>query len=122
MSRTDQAQGFTMQHAVEIEDIEEVRRRQDIDDVELRLDIRGLKVGHFVRLTFLTGAGSFEVQLVRITSIRGLEFRGKLVNRPRSRDLKKLTNGVSIPFTAAHIHSLLKRNEAGANGGGGRRS
>src|SRR5437764_1036180 len=47
--------GPLMRHRVKIEDIEEMRQRQGIDDAELREAIRGLEVGDLVRLTLLTG-------------------------------------------------------------------
>src|SRR5205823_4193524 len=45
----------TMRNTVAIENIEEMRRREGIDDVGLREEIDGLRVGDFVKLTFLTG-------------------------------------------------------------------
>jgi hypothetical protein len=96
---------------IEIENIEEMRRQEGIDDAELRVEIRALKVGDFVKLTFVTGSASFETSLVRITSIRGSAFRGKLVKRPTSAGLRRLEAGAPISFTTAHIHSLLKRSE-----------
>jgi len=101
----------TMQNAVELENIEEMRRVEGIDDVDLRVEIRGLKVGHFVKLTFLTGTTSFETLSVRITSIRGSAFRGKLFDRPTSAVLSKLKAGAPIAFSTAHIHSLVKKQE-----------
>jgi len=101
-----------MRKSVEIENIEEMRRRQGIDDVELREEIRGLQVGDFVHLTLLTsGMKSFagETLVVRITRISGSAFRGKLANRPVSTGLSNLRIGSPIAFTTAHIHSLLKR-------------
>lgn len=100
-----------MQNTVAIENIEEMRRQEGIDDVELRVEIRGLKVGDFVKLTFLTGTASFETLSVRITSITGSAFRGKLVDRPTSASLAKLGAGAPVVFTTAHIHSLLRKNE-----------
>ena len=100
-----------MRNTVEIENIEEMRRVEGIDDVELRMEIRGLKAGDFVYLTFVTSTKSFETLQVRITSIRGSAFRGKLVDKPTSSGLKALAPGVPIVFTTAHIHSLLKRSE-----------
>ena len=44
-----------MRNPVEIENIEEMRRREGIDDVELRSEIRDLQVGDSVRLTLMTG-------------------------------------------------------------------
>ena len=97
-----------MRNPVEIENIEEMRRREGIDDVQLRVEIRGLKIGDFVKLTLLTGATTFETVSVRITSIRDSGFRGKLANKPISRGLSKLPVGSPLAFTTAHIHSLLK--------------
>src|SRR4051794_12299675 len=81
------AKGPSVRNPVEIENIEEMRRREGIEDVELREEIRGLRVGDIVKLTFLTGSHSFETLLVRITSIRGAAFRGKLANGPTSAGL-----------------------------------
>lgn len=100
-----------MQTTVEIENIEEIRRQEGIDDVELRIEIRGLKAGDFVKLTFLGDTKSFETLMVRITSIRGSTFRGKLVDKPTSAALRKLEVGAAVAFTTAHIHSLLRRHE-----------
>src|SRR5258708_6931518 len=40
-----------MRHHIELENIEDMRREAGIDDVELREEIRGLRVGDSVRLT-----------------------------------------------------------------------
>lgn len=93
---------------IDLEDIEEIRRRAGIDDVELRQEIRGLGIGDLVRLTILTGATTFELLPVRITSIRGDSFRGKLARKPTSASLSKLPAGAPVTFTTAHIHSLPK--------------
>jgi hypothetical protein len=100
-----------MPNAVVIENIEEMRRLVGIDDAELRVEIRTLKAGDFVKLTFLIGASSFETLLVRITSIRGSAFRGKLAEKPSAASLRKLGADVAVAFTTAHIHSLHKRAE-----------
>jgi len=97
-----------MPNIVEFENIEEMRRQEGIDDVELRMEIRGLKAGDLVRLTLLAGTASFETLLVRITSIRGSAFRGKLVKKPAALGLRKLGAGAAVTFTTAHIHSLQK--------------
>lgn len=92
---------------VEIENIENMRRRQGIEDVELRRAIRGLRVGEFVKLTLLAGTeGAGETLLVRITSIQGDDFRGKLASRPSSAGLSGLRVGLALAFTGSHIHSL----------------
>ena len=71
-----------MREPVVIEDIEEMRRREGIDDVELRQAIRGLRAGDCVRLTALTGdrVPVGKPLLVRITSIRGTAFRGRIAD------------------------------------------
>jgi len=105
-----------MKNSVALQNIEDMRRREGIDDIELRDGIRALRVGHFVRLTLLTGTTVFagETVLVRITSIRGQSLRGKLVERPASADLASLVAGSGVAFAAAHIHSLAKRQPPGA--------
>jgi hypothetical protein len=93
-----------------IENIEEMRRREGIDDAELLQDIHGLHVGDSVHLTLLTGKAwsAGETVLVRITQIKGNAFRGKLVHSPASTDLSNVEAGSCVAFTTAHIHSLAK--------------
>jgi hypothetical protein len=100
-----------MRNPVEIENIEEMRRQEGIEDSELREEIRGLRVGHCVKLTLLAGTKSCdsETLLVRITRIRGSAFRGKLADRPNSTGLSNLRVGSQVAFTTAHIHSLPTR-------------
>jgi hypothetical protein len=99
-----------MRQLVEIENIEALRRRQGIEDVELREEIRGLRAGDCVRLTLLSGPGSAtgETLLVRITRIRGSTFRGELARRPTSSGLSRLRVGAPLAFAADHIHSIPK--------------
>jgi hypothetical protein len=100
-----------MRNPVEIENIEEMRRREGIEDVELQEEIRGLAIGDFVKLTFMAGTTSIvrETLLVRITRIRGPSFRGKLDTRPASPSLAHLRVGSPVAFTTAHIHSLPRK-------------
>ncbi len=97
-----------MSGTLQIQDIEEMRRRAGIDDVELRQAIRALRVGALVKVTLLAGApgAGGETLLVRITSIRGGAFRGKLTSRPTSAALAGLGVGRALAFTGSHIHSL----------------
>src|SRR6516225_5383961 len=88
--------GAPMRNAVEIEDIEQRRLLAGIDDVELRSEIRGLHVGDVVKLTFLTGTTTYEMLSVRITSISGSSFRGKLVDSPVAPALAGLRVGSAI--------------------------
>ena len=93
---------------IQIEDIDEMRRHAGIDDIELREEIRRLQVGDYVKLTFVNTTNAFagETLLVRITSIRGDRFRGKLA----SADLVKSRQpGSLLAFTAQHIHSIPKQ-------------
>ncbi len=101
-----------MQSSIVVEDIEGMRRRQGIDDVELREEIRALKVGDFIKLTLLTRTGPYagETLLVRITHISGFQFSGALAVRPTITSLSKLRLGSPIRFTTAHIHSVAKGN------------
>ncbi|MBY0528073.1 MAG: hypothetical protein K2R98_32045 [Gemmataceae bacterium] len=100
-----------MPNTIAIEDIERLRTRQGIEDIELRKGILTLRVGDQVRLTLLTSERSFpgETLLVRITRIHGSAFRGKLVAKPVSPGLDDLGAGAAIAFTATHIHSLARR-------------
>ena len=95
---------------VEIENIEEMRRRVGIDDVELREAIRGLRVGDCVNLTLLTDTNpsAGQTRLVRVTRISGSTFRGRLVDRRPPPARSGLRAGSRLTFTAAHIHSLPK--------------
>jgi hypothetical protein len=93
-----------MRKPVQIEHIEELRRRVGIDDLELREAIRGLRVGDCVNLTVLDGTTSSAGQTlqVRITRIRSSSFRG-LVDSPGPFGLGM---GARLAFSAAHIHSV----------------
>jgi hypothetical protein len=103
-----------MRKPVEIENIDEMRRREGIDDVKLREQMHGLQAGDLVRLTFLADTAPFvgETLLVRITSISGEEFRGKLAQRPTSTRLSKLRVRSQVAFTKSHIHSIAKEQPA----------
>ena len=98
---------------MEIEDIQQLRWKQGIEDLELHAAISSLQVGDSVKLTFRTDRESFagETLLVRITSIRGPAFRGRLASRPTSTGLSRLGVGSLIAFVAAHIHSLPRGHE-----------
>ena len=97
-----------MANLIQLENIEQLRQRAGIEDIELRKEIRELGVGKFVKLTLLTSPTTSESLLVRITSIRGDNFRGKLVNSPAAAGLSKLRDGSPIVFATDHIHSLPK--------------
>ena len=63
-----------MQDPVEIENIEHLRLREGIDDVELRREIHLLKAGDFFKVTLLTSSKSFETLWVLMTSRQGLHY------------------------------------------------
>jgi hypothetical protein len=100
-----------MPDAVEIENIDEMRRRVGVDDVELRDEIRGLRAGDLVKITLLSGTKppASETLPVRITSVSGSSFRGELAKRPAAAGLSGVRAGSPVAFTAAHIHSIVKR-------------
>jgi len=99
-----------MRNPITIENIEEMRRQEGIEDIELRAEIRGLEIGDCVKLTLLsnTKTSAGETLLVRISHIRGSAFRGVLAKRPTSAGLSSLRVGSPVAFTAAHIHSIPK--------------
>jgi hypothetical protein len=101
-----------MRNTIAIENIERMRLQEGIDDVELKKEIRGLKVGDFVKLTLLTGMTTFETALVRIVSIRGLTYTGELTDKPAANSLSEARAGLPLDFMAAHIHSIPKQPPA----------
>jgi len=98
---------------LEIENIEEMRRRAGIQDEELEKEIRDLATGDYVKVTLLSPTKPFssETLLVRITGIRGSVLKGKLARRPNSPGLSRLAAGASLTFQTAHIHSIPKMRE-----------
>src|SRR5215210_4994180 len=103
-----------MKNPVGIEPIEDLRRRAGIDDDELRQQVGAVAVGDLVFLTFLSGSASCQGETlpVRVTSIRGRAFRGKLTARPTLAGLAGLEAGAAVAFTAGHIHSVPQRRAA----------
>jgi hypothetical protein len=96
---------------VRIEDIEGMRQREGIDDVELREAIRGLQVGDAVKLTLLADAMSpvKETLTVLITRIDGDAFQGKLAAAPTAKELSHLRRGFLVAFSPAHVHSVARK-------------
>jgi hypothetical protein len=96
-----------MGHSILIEDIAGRRRREGIEDPDLRDAIRNLAVGDLVRLTLrANGSPAGETVVVRVTEISLDGFRGALAGRPESKGLMDLSVGFALSFTADHIHSL----------------
>lgn len=91
---------------VEIEDVEQMRQMVGIDDVELREQVRHLRVGDLVKLTFLADGGRSETLRVRITSARRGNFSGELLTGARTPQLAHLRAGSPVTFTRAHVHSV----------------
>jgi len=104
------AKGSTMRDSILIENIEAKRHQEGIEDIELVQEIRGLKVGDLVKLTFLSESmpSAAETLCVRITRIEGAVFRGVLAKRPTSKCMSEVRAGSRLTFTAAHIHSIPK--------------
>lgn len=98
-----------MSTAVKIEDIEELRQGEGIDDAELRHEVARLSVGDVVLLTFLGSADppARETLPARITRVRGAALRGKLLRRPACVTLSALGAGSVVTFTRAQVHSIL---------------
>jgi hypothetical protein len=97
-----------MRQALQLQDIEEMRRENGIDDVELRRAIRALRVGNSIRLSLVTSARSFETVQVRITSIRGSTFHGKLSQSKTRPRRSNHAPALTVAFTTAHIHSIVR--------------
>lgn len=97
-----------MQTTLAIEDIQERRRRQGIEDVELEDVIRNLSTGDQVLLTLSTTVEGLvgEMLLVRITSIRGRVLRGKVVKSPLRGGQPHVQPGTVVTFNRTHIHSV----------------
>jgi hypothetical protein len=111
-SSPERGKGTTMPETVDVENIYALQRREGIDDIKLRKQIGELRVGDFVKLTFLIGTQMFagETLLVQITSIGGQSFRGRLTHNPTFVGLVKLRIGARIAFTTEHIHSIRKEH------------
>jgi len=105
-----------MRQRIELENIEEMRREAGIDDVELHEAIRGLRAGDSVRLTARVGARAFPgvCLLIRITSIRGNLFRGRVDRKSSSTTLAEVKAGSLLTFTVDHIHSVVSKRTADA--------
>ena len=101
-----------MRVAIDIENIDDLRRREGIDDVELHEDIVRLRVGDHVHLTFLSGANLRATLSVRITRIRAGQFRGRLIDTIRRPELLGLRPKLMVTFTAAQIHSIARPQPA----------
>jgi hypothetical protein len=95
-----------VRNPIEIQDVEQLRQRVGIDDVELREQVRRLRVGDVVRLTFLAGPGKAETLAVRVTAIRRARLSGELVAGAKSPQLAGLSQGSPVTFTRAHVHSV----------------
>ncbi len=100
-----------MRPAVEIENIEEMRRQVGIDDAELHAEIRGLRPGDQVRLTFLVGSKPpvSATVVVQVVSIRGGVFQGRLQKRPAGSGTLGVKLSSTVTFTGDQIHSVVRR-------------
>lgn len=94
------------QDTIEIQDIEGMRQQAGIDDVEVRRQVGGLRVGDVVRLTFLASGGRSETLRVRIKSVRRPRFTGELESAATLPCLAALSRGTPVTFTGDHVHSV----------------
>jgi hypothetical protein len=107
---------------VTIENIDEMRLREGIDDVELHEAITQLRVGDHVRLTFIVGAALRETLVVRITRIRAGQFRGRLAGPVARPELLGLRPDALVTFNAGQIHSIAVPRPETARGKSKQRS
>jgi hypothetical protein len=105
-----------MPGSIMIENIEEMRQREGIDDVELHEEIGGLQVGDHVRLTFLSGGSLRKTLTVRITRIRAGQFRGRLADHLAPPEMLGLRPNALVTFTADEIHSIARAQPMAARG------
>lgn len=102
---------------IELENIKELRDQAGIEDVELEKEIRQLRVGNHVTVTFQTSGkpSRSEMVRVRITSIDGTTYRGKLIRDPITLGMSKLRSGSLVTFERCHIHSIPKEPRTNGN-------
>jgi hypothetical protein len=105
-----------MRVAIEIENIDELRRCNGIDDIELHEAIDRLRVGDHVLLTFLSGGNLRTTVPVRITRIRAGRFRGRLAAPIAQPELLGLRANALVAFTAGQIHSIARPQPEYARG------
>jgi hypothetical protein len=97
-----------MRVSIQIENIDELRRCNGIDDIELHGKIDRLQVGDHVLLTFLSGSNLRATLPVCITRIRAGRFRGRLAARPARPELLGLRANAMVAFSAGQIHSITR--------------
>ncbi len=89
-----------MRVSIEIENIDELRRCNGIDDIELHKDIGHLRVGDHVFLTFLSGSNLRAILQVRITRICAGQFRGRLATPTARPEWFGLRPNALVTFSA----------------------
>jgi hypothetical protein len=97
-----------MRVSIEIENIDELRRSNGIEDIELHEEIERLRVGDHVLLTFLSGTNLRATLPVRITRIQAGKFRGRLAASSARPELLGLRPTALVAFTAGQIHSIAR--------------
>jgi hypothetical protein len=97
-----------MRVTIEIENIDELRRCNGIEDIELHEEIDRLRVGDHVLLTFLSRTNLRATLPVRITRIRAGRFRGRLAAPIARPELLGLQPNALVAFTAGQIHSIAR--------------
>jgi hypothetical protein len=97
-----------MRVSIEIENIDELRRCNGIDDIELHEEIDRLQIGDHVLLTFLSGTNLRATLPVRITRICSGQFRGRLAAPVARPELLGLRLNAMVAFTAGQIHSIAR--------------
>lgn len=105
-----------MRVSIEIENIDELRRCNGIDDIELHEEIDRLRVGDRVLLTFLSGTNLRTTLPVRITRIRSGQFRGRLAGSMARPEWLDMRPNAIVVFTAGQIHSIARPQPEPARG------
>jgi len=97
-----------MRVSIEIENIDELRRCNGIEDIELHEEIERLRVGDHVLLTFLSETNLRATLPVRITRICAKQFRGRIAAPIARPELLGLRANALVAFTAGQIHSIAR--------------
>ena len=105
-----------MRVAIAIENIDELRRCNGIDDIELHEAIDRLRVGDHVFLTFLSRTNQRTSLPVRIRRIRAGRFRGRLAAPIARPEWLGLRANAFVAFTAGQIHSIARPQPECARG------
>lgn len=97
-----------MKRTFKLENIEQMRLREGIDDIELRESIRQLQIGDCVYVTFLdcSHPKRSKTVLIRLVAIHKNGFGGKLMQPLDALGPSDLRVGSLVTFRESHVHSV----------------